>query len=442
MVNLLNKINQTPNADYRNFYLDHDKRNAQLAIIFFCLPIVGFIINDYQLFSWSTNFFSLVALRIVLLSIICVGLFRISKVKNSGQYDTLLLTVIFLIMVGGGIINLFRPPEFAAQAIITIVSIFIIYLVIPLRFLHQSILATLVTVGEAAIIVLVVKPTEPTVLFSLLFSLFLVNLIAALSSWQLHTYRKRTYEEFVKRQAIQDKLEQHTLNLEELVDERTRKLKNAERFAAIGATAGMVGHDLRNPLSGIANASYYLKRKYSDQLDQQGRDMLQIIDSNIVYSNKIISDLLDYSGQITLDLARTNLKHLIKESLAMSTFPHNIEVRDFTEDHEVIVDATKLKRVFINLIKNAIEAMPQGGVLKIKTEKTPNAIKISFVDTGTGITEQEQKNLFQPLFTTKAQGMGFGLAICQRIVEAHKGTIKLDSPLGAGASFVIELPIK
>ena len=101
-----------------------------------------------------------------------------------------------------------------------------------------------------------------------------------------------------------------------------------------------------------------------------------------------------------------------------------------------------MKRVFVNLIKNAVDAMPNGGKLEIKTEPLENRVKTVFSDTGQGISEENQKNLFQPLFTTKAKGMGFGLAICQRIVEAHNGTIAIQSALGKGTTVTIELPTK
>jgi signal transduction histidine kinase len=99
-----------------------------------------------------------------------------------------------------------------------------------------------------------------------------------------------------------------------------------------------------------------------------------------------------------------------------------------------------MKRVFVNIIKNAVDAMPNGGKLEIETQQIEGGIKTSFSDTGHGISEENQKNLFQPLFTTKAKGMGFGLAICQRIVEAHNGKISIRSILGKGTTVTVELP--
>jgi signal transduction histidine kinase len=427
---------------YRKFYIEADITRARLAMILFAIPVASFIFNDYQFFKWSTEFFSLAALRFVLLLIIASALIYISRVKSYRSYDIILFSAFFTLMIGGGVINLLRPQNFVLQAIITIISVFVVYLVIPFRLLYQSLLSSAATIGEALIILLVVKPSEPSVLFTLLFSLFLTNLIAALSSWQLHSHRRRTYGAFLERKEMQEKLEHYSKHLEEIVEERSEKLKNAERFAAIGATASMVGHDLRNPLTGISNAAYYLKKKYSQQIDQSGREMLNIIEKNVEYSNKIIGDLLDYSGNINLDsLTKANPKLIVGEALAMISFPSNIEVNDFTENTpEISVDLVKVKRVLINIIKNAIDAMPEGGKLKITSKSLGAMVRISFTDTGIGISEEDQKKLFQPLFTTKAKGMGFGLAICQRIIEAHKGRILVESSKGKGAAFMVEMP--
>ena len=101
-----------------------------------------------------------------------------------------------------------------------------------------------------------------------------------------------------------------------------------------------------------------------------------------------------------------------------------------------------MKRVFINLIKNAVDAMPNGGKLTINSEKTKEDVKITFADMGTGISKENLKKLFGPLFTTKAKGMGLGLAICKRIVEAHGGRITVESVVDRGTTFAITIPVE
>ena len=214
-----------------------------------------------------------------------------------------------------------------------------------------------------------------------------------------------------------------------------------ERINTIGELAAMIGHDLRNPLTGITSATYYLKKKYGALMDEKGQDMLEVIEKEIEYSNKIINDLLEYSKAIKLDLKETNPKSVVTEALSHIDFPKNVQLIDLTETTPTIkIDIDKMKRVFINLIKNAIDAMPDGGKLTITSEKANDKVKIAFADTGLGISEENLKKLFGPLFTTKAKGMGLGLAICKRIVEAHGGTISVESIINKGTTFTIIIP--
>jgi signal transduction histidine kinase len=216
-----------------------------------------------------------------------------------------------------------------------------------------------------------------------------------------------------------------------------------ERVNTIGEIAGMIGHDLRNPLTGISSAAYYLKRKYGSVMDEKGRDMLEVIEKDVNYSNKIVSDLLDYSRPIQLDLRDMNPKSAFEEALSHVEFPKNFQLIDLTKSTPPIrIDADKMKRVFINMIKNAVDAMPNGGKLTVTSEKINDAVKIAFADTGLGISEENLKKLFGPLFTTKAKGMGLGLAICKRIVEAHGGRISVESAVNKGTTFTITIPLE
>ncbi len=216
-----------------------------------------------------------------------------------------------------------------------------------------------------------------------------------------------------------------------------------DRVNTIGELAGMIGHDLRNPLTGISSATYYLKRKYGSSMDEKGRSMLEVIEKDVNYSNKIVSDLLEYSRPIMLDLQEMNPKSAVAEAFSHVDFPANVQLIDLTQSTPTMkIDADKLKRVFINLIKNAIDAMPNGGKLTVTSEKVNDKVKIAFADTGLGISEENLKKLFGPLFTTKAKGMGLGLAICKRIVEAHGGRISVESVVDKGTTFTITIPLE
>jgi signal transduction histidine kinase len=233
-----------------------------------------------------------------------------------------------------------------------------------------------------------------------------------------------------------------------MIDLRTIQLKDAnerlvksERFAAIGELAGMVGHDLRNPLAGIKNATYFLKKKGSALSEEQSRAMLENIEKGIEHSDKIINDLLEYAGEIHLELQVISAHTILENVLYLIKIPDTVKiVNEIPKNLTVRVDQNKIGRVFINLVKNAIDAMPKGGTVTIKCEPTKDLAEISVADTGTGIPKDVLPKMFTPLFTTKAQGMGFGLAICKRVVEAHGGKISVETTQGVGTTFKVTLP--
>jgi signal transduction histidine kinase len=217
----------------------------------------------------------------------------------------------------------------------------------------------------------------------------------------------------------------------------------SERLAAIGQVAAMVGHDLRNPLTGISGAAYYLKMKLGANAEKKMLEMLEIIEKDIQYSNKIITDLMDYSREIKLELTETTPKSIIAESIFLAQVPEKVQLADSTQNEPRIkIDIDKMKRVFANFIKNAVEAMPQGGKLAISSRVSGNDVEFTFIDTGVGIAKEVSEKIWTPFFTTKAKGMGLGLALCKRIVEAHQGKISVDSIVGEGTTFTITIPLE
>jgi PAS domain S-box-containing protein len=261
-------------------------------------------------------------------------------------------------------------------------------------------------------------------------------------------YFVAVFENVTERKEIEKKLVNHSEELELTVKEKTTQLSKAketviinERLATIGQLAGMVGHDLRNPLSGIKNAAYFLRKKQPNLLDSS-LEMLSVIDDAVEYSNKIINDLLDFSRELHLELEECSPKSLVDYVLLSFKIPKNIKISDRTECAPLIwVDTSKIQRVFTNIISNAFEAMTHGGTLEITSQKNDDDIVFVFCDTGEGMSEETLAKLFTPLFTTKAKGMGFGLAICKRIVEAHRGNIEVSSIRGKGTTFKVILPI-
>jgi signal transduction histidine kinase/putative methionine-R-sulfoxide reductase with GAF domain len=253
--------------------------------------------------------------------------------------------------------------------------------------------------------------------------------------WQLNE-AKAKLQEYADH--LEVKVAERTLELEEA----QKRLLKSERLAAIGELAGMVGHDLRNPLTGIKAATYYLKNKAGKKMSSKAKEMFGIIEKDITYSNKIINDLLDYSREIKLELTESTPKAIVGEALSLVKIPKSVEVLDLTEhDVNIKVDVDKLKRAFVNIIKNAMEAMPKGGKLTIRSKESAGHWEIVFSDTGIGMASCMLQKLWSPLYTTKAKGMGFGLPICRRIVEAHGGKICVETAVAKGTTFTLDFPI-
>jgi len=237
--------------------------------------------------------------------------------------------------------------------------------------------------------------------------------------------------------------------LEARVEERTRELEEtqeklirAERLAAIGQLGATVGHELRNPLGVINNSVYYLKTKLEDA-DGKVQRHLNIIEREVARSNKIISGLLSFARVKTPQLKEVQINALVEEALLRSFVPDNVIVVTSLEDSlpPLMVDPDQIEQVFLNLILNAVEAMPDGGKLEIATKAEDRFIVAQFKDHGCGIAEESLETLFEPLFTTKAKGIGLGLAASKQIIETHGGSIEVASQLGKGSTFRVRLPI-
>jgi PAS domain S-box-containing protein len=226
------------------------------------------------------------------------------------------------------------------------------------------------------------------------------------------------------------------------ITERKRleeELVKSQRLVVIGETARMVGHDLRNPLQGIVGATDVLRKHLGSNADGITMEMLDVLEKDVAYSNKIIIDLLDYSQKPQIVPVETGLKTIIEKSLQMVQVPNDVTVEDQTDDLRIMVDP-QIQRVFVNLIKNSYDAMPNGGVLRISSKTSGGTNQISFCDTGAGITDDVLRKLWKEPVTTKAKGLGMGLAISKKIVEAHGGSLLLENGLEHGAVATVRLP--
>jgi PAS domain S-box-containing protein len=223
-----------------------------------------------------------------------------------------------------------------------------------------------------------------------------------------------------------------------------QKLKDAERLANIGATAGMVGHDIRNPLQAITSDVYLAKTELASTPESEEKnnalESLQEIEKNVDYINKIVADLQDFARPLNPHKEVTNLKRVIDDLLTKNSLPKNIKVSVKVETEKVVADSTFINRIMYNLVNNAVQAMPSGGKLTIHSFKEANDVIISVKDTGVGIPEAVKGKLFTPMFTTKAKGQGFGLAVIKRMTESLGGTVTFESQEGKGTTFTICLP--
>jgi signal transduction histidine kinase len=217
-------------------------------------------------------------------------------------------------------------------------------------------------------------------------------------------------------------------------------LEQSQRLAAIGELTAALANDLRNPLQGLSAAAYYLKTKTGSTTDEKTVEMLTLIEKDIRYSDRIICQLLEYSGPIWLEFGDTTPQEIVKSALSQVRVMEKIQVVNETQNDLIRVDKQKIRAVFVHLIENAIEAMPEGGILRIGSTSLNGNVTFRLSDTGVGIPQELLCKVWSPLFTTKAKGMGLSLPMCKRIVEAHGGRISVKSTQGKGSTFAVTIP--
>jgi signal transduction histidine kinase len=232
------------------------------------------------------------------------------------------------------------------------------------------------------------------------------------------------------------------------------QLRQNEKLSALGLLAAEVAHEIRNPLTVMKLLYHSLDLKFPAS-DPRAKDT-RIIEAKIEHLNKIVEQILDFARTTEPKLAPVNLNELVDELgllVRHKLANQNIKlIRDLQTDlPPVMGDAPQLEQAFLNLILNAAEAMPDGGTLTIKSREVhrpqasaqPTHVVVEFKDTGKGMSEELQKRAFTAvLSTTKAKGSGLGLAIVGRIIETHRGNLKIKSKIGRGASIIITLPAK
>jgi len=239
-----------------------------------------------------------------------------------------------------------------------------------------------------------------------------------------------------------------------LVEERTASLRTAiadleeaqaqlirqERLAAVGQLASTVGHELRNPLGVVMNVLYLMEAGAGDQADPVRRH-IATAKREVSAATLIVSDLLDYSAGRRPILAPVHVAELVAEALSVAPPPKGVQVTQRGEAQVTIdADHDQIRQALLNLITNGYDAMPGGGTLTVTAVAGTDSVQITVTDTGSGMDEETREAIFTPFFTKKARGIGLGLAVTKRIVEAHHGTIEVVSAPSAGTSFTITVP--
>lgn len=246
------------------------------------------------------------------------------------------------------------------------------------------------------------------------------------------------------------RLGEYAEHLEEMVDKRTEELQESqekllvsERLATLGQLSGSISHELRNPLSVVDSSVYYLKIRLKDA-DEKVRQHLDRIKSSVDNSTAIIESLLNLTRMKEPMMAKLDITALTTNAGAASKVPAAVNViRNFPEKEVwVNADREQLHIVFQNIVKNAVEAMDGKGTLTLTTRRTARGMaEVSFADTGPGVAPENLGKIFQPLFSTKATGIGFGLSIARMIIEKHGGKIIVQSEPEKGTAIIIRLPL-
>jgi signal transduction histidine kinase len=244
-------------------------------------------------------------------------------------------------------------------------------------------------------------------------------------------------------QNINDGLELKALERTQQLLDAHEELVRKEKLAVLGQVAGSVGHELRNPLGVMNNAVYFLQVVLEDA-NTTTLEYLNIIRDEISNSERIVSDLLDAVRTNPPQPESVGVVELISQTLGKLTIPPSVFVKlDVPETLPALrVDALQIHQVLRNLISNGIEAMPEGGVLEISAieNSQDGTISVRVRDSGIGMTSEQLGHLFQPLFTTKARGIGLGLVVVKNLTEANGGTLNIESEAGKGSTFSMTLP--
>jgi signal transduction histidine kinase len=261
-----------------------------------------------------------------------------------------------------------------------------------------------------------------------------------------NAFNEMTHEIEESRREVEGRVSARTRELETALGElreAQETLVRKEKLAMLGLLAGGVGHELRNPLGVMTNAIYYLSAVLKDS-PTEVTEYLDIVATQIKLSEKIVGDLLDFARIKPPQFENVSVRQIVDEQLKRVGSTNGIKIdHDFPADLPCVrVDRVQIGQVVLNLITNAMQAMNgHGANITFRGRPAANGfVRLDVVDTGTGMSPAEMQRLFEPLFTTKARGIGLGLAVSRGLVLANGGLISADSSPGAGTTMSVSLP--
>ncbi|HEX6893783.1 MAG TPA: ATP-binding protein [Bryobacteraceae bacterium] len=230
------------------------------------------------------------------------------------------------------------------------------------------------------------------------------------------------------------------------LQEAQAAMRRSDRLAALGQLSAGLAHELRNPL-GTVKASAEMLAKSVEANNDVAREMAGFISSEVDRTNALVTRFLDFARPLAVRLGTTDLAQVIDEAVAevgQHVPPLNVAIyKNYSPDiPPFLLDHQLIERVIYNLLLNAAQASPPGGIITVKTRQLDGTVEVAVIDRGSGIDPKHIENIFNPFFTTKSAGVGLGLAIVSKIVDEHQGKITVESESGAGTVFRVFLPFR